>query len=236
MRPTGGRPFPGGFRWFRRVPGARAGPLAGASRSYGRCGRAGRPRSGRRPCRRRRRCGRRSFPPPWGRRRWRRCRCARRRLRREQRLRGAGQHAGDVQRVQQHRAGAVGDPLAARVPAGRDVTGDTVVNHQPALLDPHRWRPGTDLQLLVGKLRLGHLAVVVQMGERTDVLLDRGHRYVRHPDARAVVVDSGGQVDALTGTEPAEVPHRAVQHGVAGLAVGPGTGSGKNTASLLGRG
>ena len=107
------------------------------------------------------------------------------------------------------------------------------MSSQPSV-DPHRWRTGADLELLEVILGQGDEPVLAQLDERAQVGLDGVGGRVGDPDAGPVVGDAGREIGRLTVTEPAEVPHRPVQHRVAATTIGCDDRLGEEDRVLVG--
>ena len=139
--------------------------------------------------------------------------------------------------VQDHRAGGVVHVAAAARSRGRASPGDAVVDQQPALGHADRRRPGADLQLPRRGTRTGRPSGARASGSgRATSACDRRRPARRRSRSRArSSVTPGGQVVALALARSSRGPTSA---GAAwrrrARPSGPGTGSGKNTTSLLG--
>ena len=173
-----------------------------------------RPRCWSRPFRRRRTAARRSPRWPSGTPRWARCRRVLRRASGSSSGAGAaGQDGAGIIRVEQHRPGAV-PHVTLRAPPRGQRSRDAVMDEQPPLSHAQRRRTGTDLDRLVVILGQGDEPVRPDMGERSHVLEHRVGRRVGDPDSRSRVTQAGRQEDVAAAGDRAEVPRRAMQHGV----------------------
>src|SRR5438034_11281992 len=103
----------------------------------------------------------------------------------EQRSLRAGEHAADILRIEQHRPGDVAHrnrPSRACLAPGH-----AMVDDQPALRNADWRSTAPDLGRLPGLLRLRHLAVPADSGQRSQISRNRISRSERNPDTVTLV-------------------------------------------------